>query len=466
MAEAARSNLECHMRILLAEDDDATRKGIILFLRGEGYEVASASGGLEALSFLGQERFDLIISDIRMPGMDGLALLERLRADAVQIPLIMMTAFATVEQAVQALQSGADDYLTKPLNLEELLARIRRVESRLSLIRENRKLKAHLQRLESPRMVGAGKPIQEVYKAIARLGDDPDVPVVIFGESGTGKELVARLIHCQSLRSEQSFVDISCAAMSDELLESELFGYRKGAFTGAYRDKLGLLQAAHRGTLFLDEVSEMSLRMQSRLLRFLQEHTVLPIGATATTAVDTRVIGASNKNLQDLVTEGKFREDLYYRLNVVEIHLPPLRERTEDIPLLIQHFIEKYTGNRAPKQLSREAYSCLEKYAWPGNVRELENMVRALIVQCETDEASLGDLPARMRQAHENGVRAGDWMELNYQAALRAVVADFEEEFLRHHLTKNQGNITKTADSIGLSRTALHKKIKQYLIDA
>jgi DNA-binding NtrC family response regulator len=454
------------MRILLAEDEDAARKGIILFLRGEGYEVTPVSGGLEALSCLGRERYDLIISDIRMPGMDGLALLERLRADAVPIPAIMMTAFATVEQAVKALQSGADDYLTKPLNLEELLVRIRRVESRISLIRENRKLKDRLQRLESPRMVGEGKSIQEVYKAIARLGDDPDVPVVIYGESGTGKELVARLIHCQSLRSEQPFVDISCAAMPDELLESELFGYRKGAFTGAYRDKTGLLQAAHHGTLFLDEVSEMSLRMQSRLLRFLQEHTVLPVGATSTTAVDTRVLGASNKKLQDMVKEGKFREDLYYRLNVVEIHLPPLRERTEDIPLLVRHFIEKYSGNRVPKQLSREAYSCLEKYSWPGNVRELENMIRALMVQCETDEVLLGDLPERARQTQENRLRAGDLSKLSYQSALRAVVADFEEEFLRHHLTKNQGNITKTADSIGLSRAALHKKIKQYLIDA
>jgi DNA-binding NtrC family response regulator len=453
------------MRILLAEDEDAARKGIILFLRGEGYEVTSASGGLEALSHLGQERFDLIISDIRMPGMDGLALLERLRADAVQIPVIMMTAFATVEQAVKALQSGADDYLTKPLNLEELLMRIRRIESKLSLIRENRKLKDRLQRLESPRMVGEGKSIQEVHKSIARLSDDPDVPVVIYGESGTGKELVARLIHCQSLRSEQPFVDISCAAMPDELLESELFGYKKGAFTGAYRDKQGLLQAAHRGTLFLDEVSEMSLRMQSRLLRFLQEHTVLPVGATSTTAVDTRVIGASNKKLQDLVKEGKFREDLFYRLNVVEIHLPPLRERTEDIPLLIRHFIEKYSGNRVPKQLSREAYSGLEKYPWPGNVRELENVIRALMVQCEADEVSLGDLPARVRQAQANRIRAGDWPEMSYQAALRDVLAGFEEEFLRHHLTKNQGNITKTADSIGLSRAALHKKIKQYFID-
>jgi DNA-binding NtrC family response regulator len=387
------------MRILLAEDDDATRKGILMFLRGEGYEVTPASGGLEALSCLGRERFDFIISDIRMPGMDGLALLERLRADALQIPVIMMTAFATVEQAVKALQSGADDYLVKPLNLDELLMRIRRIEAKLSLIRENRNLKDRLQRLESPRMVGAGKSIQEVHKAIARLGDDPDVPVVIYGESGTGKELVARQIHSQSLRSERPFVDISCAALSDELLESELFGHKKGAFTGAYRDKQGLLQAAHRGTLFLDEVSEMSLRMQSRLLRFLQEHTVLPVGATSTTAVDTRVLGASNKKLQDLVKEGKFREDLYYRLNVVEIHLPPLRERTEDIPLLVRHFIEKYAGNRTPKQLSHEAFSCLEKYPWPGNVRELENMIRALLVQCEADEVSLGDLPARVRQA-------------------------------------------------------------------
>jgi DNA-binding NtrC family response regulator len=453
------------MRILLAEDDDATRKGIIMFLRGVGYEVTSSSSGLEALSCLAQKRFDLIISDIRMPGMDGLALLERLRSDTPQIPVIMMTAFATVEQAVKALQSGADDYLVKPLNLDELLVRIRQIEAKLSLIRENQNLKSRLQRLESPRMVGAGKSIQEIHKAIARLEYDSDVPVIIYGESGTGKELAARQIHCQSLRAEKPFVDISCAAMSDELLESELFGHKKGSFTGAYRDNQGLLQAAHRGTLFLDELSEMSLRMQSRLLRFLQERTVLPVGATSTTAVDTRVIGASNKKLQDLVRENRFREDLYYRLNVVEINIPPLRERTEDIPLLVRHFMEKYSGNRAPKQFSKEAFSCLEKYAWPGNIRELENMIRALLVQCESNEISLVDLPERLLQTEQTSAHSRHWLNRDYQTALRAIMAEFEEEFLRHHLTLNQGNITKTADAIGLSRVALHKKIKRYSIE-
>jgi DNA-binding NtrC family response regulator len=385
----------------------------------------------------------------------------------VQTPVIMMTAYATVEQAVKALQAGADDYLTKPLNLDELGVRIRRVEAKLSLVRENRQLKDRLQRLETPRMVGAGKAMQVVQKAINRLSEDPDVPVMIYGESGTGKELVARTIHCQSLRSERPFVDISCAAMSDELLESEMFGYRKGAFTGAYQDKQGLLQAAHRGTLFLDEVSEMSLRMQSRLLRFLQEHTVLPVGATSTTPVDTRVIGASNQDLREWVHGGKFREDLYYRLNVVEIHLPPLRERTEDIPLLVRHFMEKHSGARPRKRLSHDAYDRLEKHPWPGNVRELENLVRVLIVECEHDDVGLADLPARFRQSGtaEEGPRRPDWTLLNYQSALRAVVTGFEEEFIRYHLAKHQGNISKTSLAIGLSRVALHKKINQYRIE-
>ena len=386
------------MRILLAEDDEATRKGILMFLKTEGHEATGVSGGLEALSSLRRESYDLIISDIRMPGMDGLTLLHRLQQEGIQTPMVMMTAFATIEEAVKALQAGADDYLTKPLNLDELAVRIQRAAWKLSLVRENRQLKDRIRCIEFPQMAGAGKAMQEIQKSIDRLADDADVPIIIYGESGTGKELVARTIHCRSARAQQPFIDVSCAAFSDELLESEMFGYKKGAFTGAYQDKQGILQAAHKGTLFLDEVSEMSPRLQSRLLRFLQEHTFMAVGATANTHVDTRVIGASNRNLRELVSAGKFREDLYYRLNVVEIHLPPLRERPEDIPLLVCHFIEKYAGtHRRPLRLSREVYDCLEKYSWPGNVRELENFVRVLLVECQGEEVSLQDIPGRMR---------------------------------------------------------------------
>ena len=456
------------MRILLAEDEEATRKGILLFLKTEGHEVTAVPGGLEALSSLRRDSFDLIVSDIRMPGMDGLTLLHRLKQEGLQTPMVMMTAYATIEEAVKALQAGADDYLTKPLNLDELAVRIQRVAWKLSLVRENRQLKDRLQRMEFPQMVGAGKAMQETLKSIGRLTDESDVPVMIYGESGTGKELVARTIHCRSLRAAQPFIDVSCAAIADELLESELFGYKKGAFTGAYQDKQGILQAAHRGTLFLDEVSEMSPRLQSRLLRFLQEHTFMAVGATAGTRVDTRVIGASNRDLRDLVAAGKFREDLYYRLNVVEIHLPPLRSRPEDIPLLIRHFVEKYAGtDRRQLQLSRQVHDCLERYAWPGNVRELENFVRVLLVESRKDEVGLQDIPARMRP--EGGSTAAnqksDWDRCDYKSALQTTISAFELEFLRHQLARNQGNISKTAAAIGLSRVALHRKIRQYRIE-
>lgn len=444
------------MNILLVDDDEPTRKGVLMFLRAEGHEVTSVSGAAEALAALRRAPHDLVLSDIRMPGMDGLALLDRLRKEGIETPVIMMTAYATVEQAVQSLQAGAEDYVTKPLHLGELAARIQRLASRLSLVKENRQLRDRLQRIESPTMVGGGKAMEETRKTLGRIAGDPDVPVMIYGESGTGKELVARTIHCQSRRAQRPFVDVSCAAIPDDLLESELFGYRKGAFTGAYRDKEGLLQAAHRGTLFLDEVSEMSPRMQSRLLRFLQEHTILPVGATANASVDVRVLGASNRDLHQLVLDGRFREDLYYRMNVVEVHLAPLRERPEDVPLLAGHFIAKHSAARSrPLRLTREAYDCLERYAWPGNVRELENLVRVLLVSCEEEDVMPDDLPARFRPPAPAS-----------SPAIRAAIASFEKEFLRAQLARHQGNISKTAAAIGLSRVALHKKIRQYGLES
>jgi DNA-binding NtrC family response regulator len=452
------------MKILLVEDDDATRKGIAMFLRMEGHEITATGDGAAAFEALGRQPHDLVISDIRMPGMDGLTLLGRLRQEGLAVPVLMMTAYATVEEAVKALHSGADDYLTKPLNLDELGVRIERVAARLSLIRENRSLKDRLRRVEFPEMVGGAKAMQDLRKSIGRLAEDPDVPVMIYGESGTGKELVARTIHCQSRRAEHPFMDVSCAALSEDLLESELFGYKKGAFTGAVRDKTGLLQAAHGGTLFLDEVSEMSPRMQGRMLRFLQEHTILPVGATANTAVDVRTVGASNRDLAQMVREGKFREDLYYRLNVVEIRVAPLRQRTEDIPLLIGHFLAKHAGGRTPLRFSRELYDRLERHTWPGNIRELENLVRVLLVSCDGEEAGPGDLPSHLRGTGESTTLRDrpDWGAADFQTALHAAVAEFESGYLRYHLDRNQGNVSKTASAIGLSRVALHKKIKDY----
>jgi DNA-binding NtrC family response regulator len=443
------------MRILLAEDDHATRRGIAMFLQAAGHEVTQAADGQAALDALRAAAPELVISDIRMPSLDGLSLLARLRERGCEVPVLMMTAFATIEEAVKALQAGAIDYLTKPLNLDELAVRVQRIESQLTLVRENRELRDRLREVEHPQMVGPGKAMSELRRAVERVAADADVPVMIYGESGTGKELVARTIHAQSPRARHRFVDVSCAAFSDELLESELFGHRKGAFTGAYRDKQGIVETAHRGTLFLDEVSEMSPRMQSKLLRFLQEHTVMAVGATAATRVDVRVLGASNRDLHDLALAGRFREDLYYRMNVVEVRLPPLRARTEDLAALMEHFAAKH-GGRAPR-FSREAWDALERHPWPGNVRELENLVRVLLVSGGQEEAGVEDLPGRFRAAAPAAPAMDD---LN--GPLHASLARCEERYLRACLHQNHGNVSKSAAAAGLSRVAFYKKMKQY----
>jgi DNA-binding NtrC family response regulator len=453
------------MNILLAEDDDATRKGITLFLRSGGHAVTAARDGQAALDAIAVNAPDLVISDIRMPALDGLTMLSRLREQGCDAPVLMMTAYATIEEAVKALQAGAIDYLTKPLNLDELAVRIQRIETQLSLVRENRQLRDRLHSVEFPGMVGQGKAMSELRRSIGRVAGDGNVPVMIYGESGTGKEMAARTIHTQSPRARFPFVDVSCAAFSDDLLESELFGHRRGAFTGAYRDKEGIVQAAHRGTLFLDEVSEMSPRMQSKLLRFLQEHTVMPVGSTAAVSVDVRVIGASNRDLHDLVREGAFREDLYYRLNVFELRMPPLRARIEDIAALVAHFTAKHGVARPrPLRFSRACWDVLDHHNWPGNVRELENLIRVLLVACEKDEAGVEDLPVRMLAPQPAGRLAVAACEDN-ETTIHAAMAGFEERFLRSRLARHEHNVSKTAAAIGLSRVSLYKKIKQYGID-
>ena len=456
------------MKILLVEDDAATRKGIRVFLEREGHGVIEAENGKQALQSLDREPPDLIISDVMMPEMSGLELLRALTEKNVQISVIIITAFASVQDAVQAVKNGAEDYLTKPLNLEELKIRIDKIESKMALLAENRRLKERLKNLEFPEMVGTSKGMQEVQEMIRRVAADPDIPVMIYGESGTGKELVARAIHNHSARAENSFVAVNCAAFPENLLESELFGYKRGAFTGAYRDKIGYFQAARGGTLFLDEMGDMSPNMQAKLLRVLQEGAMQPLGSTQTVEVDVRIIGASNRNLTRLTEEGLFREDLYYRLNVVEIVVPPLRERREDIPLLIEYF-----GERMVKEGSRRlsftprAIELLLKYHWPGNVRELENLLRRLQVTCPTGKVQPADLPEKIYRPPRSGsVPATEPpMSNDYKKALEQAVREFERDFLSRHLRQHRGNISHTAAAIGLSRVALHKKIKQLGIE-
>ena len=449
------------MRILVIDDEESTRKGIELFLRSEGHEVCGSSNGVDAFKQLENAGFDLCISDVRMPEMDGLALLDKMQESRMDVPVLMMTAYATVEEAVKALQKGASDYLTKPLNLDELAFKIRKMTEHSRLVRENLDLKKELDAFKYPKIIGASPAILKVKQAIARLAHDSDVPVIIVGESGTGKELVAKTIHEESARSGRPFVAINCAAFQDALLESELFGHKKGAFTGAFQDKAGFFLAANKGTLFLDEVGEMSAQMQSKLLRALQEQTIQPVGSVQSIKVDVRVIGASNRDLKLLVAEGQFREDLFYRLNVIEIDVPPLRERPEDIPLLLEHFQKKYRSDKKRLQLSASVLSRLEKYAWPGNIRELENLVRRLLTIRPDGIVEITDLPEQMivSQSDSSG---HDWSGSNYKEGFDSAVRNFEKEFFAHHLRLNAGNISKTAEATGISRVALHQKIKKY----
>ena len=451
------------MKILVVDDEVILRKGIVTFLKNQSYEIEEALNGKEALQKLGKEEFDLIISDVQMPELNGIELLKELRNRNIVIPFIIITAFAKVEDAVLCMKLGANDYLTKPINLEELKIKISKIEKQKELERENTELKRRLDEINMPAIIGESRVISDMKNMIRKVAADSNVSVMIYGENGTGKELVARNVHGFSERGKHPFVAINCAAVPDELLESELFGYVKGAFTGAAKDKIGYFELANEGTIFLDEVSEMSPAMQAKLLRVLQDHHIQPLGSTQAIHVDIRVIGASNKKLDKLVKQNKFREDLYYRLNVVEINVPALRNRVDDIPLLINYFLsQKEKGRRII--FSKEALNVLEKYAWPGNIRELENLIKMLMVTTELPVIEISDLPEKVLTGTDYSSKK--WMEFykvsNYQTALHNAIANFEKEYLLYHIKMNKSNISKTAEAINLSRVSLYKKINEH----
>lgn len=453
------------MRILLVDDDDIIRNGIQTFLTNDRHYVKSINNALNALEFTGKESFDLIITDIMMPVMNGIEFLKELRKNSVLTPVILITAYASVEDAVKAMKIGAEDYLTKPLNLEELRLKIDKIKNKCDLIEENKFLKDKINKLEFREIIGESKLINEVKNKILKVAADPDVSVMIYGESGTGKELVAQNIHYMSNRRHKPFIAINCASLSEELLESELFGHVKGAFTNALKDKPGLFLIANNGSLFLDEVSEMSPRLQAKLLRVLQEKKFQPVGSVETINIDVRILGASNQNLMRLIEENKFREDLYYRLNVVEISLPKLEDRMEDIPLLINHFIEKeFERTKKRITLDPEVTEILINHSWRGNIRELENFIKMLAVITENKMVQITDLPESFFvNKISNSIKQKKlWEKYGFQNALNSAVENFEKEFLRYHLEKNNGNISKTAEVIGLSRVSLYKKINQY----
>jgi DNA-binding NtrC family response regulator len=444
------------IHILVVEDEPGLCAGIQEALQREGYQVITASDGQKATERLKQRLYNLVIADVRMPGLSGAELLPQIKAMSPDTIVILMTAYGTVTTAVEAMKQGAYDYLPKPLDMRRLRALVGKALEYQAVVAENKELRLRLQKRSEPSpLLGS----TETMRAIGRLVEEvaaSDVTVLIQGESGTGKELVARAIHQKSLRRDKSFVSVNCAALPEQLLESELFGHVKGAFTGAYTDRPGRFQMAEGGTLFLDEVGDMPPKGQGDLLRVIEEGMFRRVGSSDLTRCNVRIIAATNKNLEQHVKEGRFREDLFYRLHVVPIQLPPLRERAEDIPLLIEaflaHFIAKH--KRAAKVMLPDALQLCQRYRWPGNVRELRNVIERLVITIHHKVVQPADLPESLRRAEaaqtEFSVRAGMTIE------------EVEKELIRKTLLHVSSNREAAARALGISRRTLQYKLKQY----
>ncbi|MBE0617527.1 MAG: sigma-54-dependent Fis family transcriptional regulator [Proteobacteria bacterium] len=447
-------------RILVVDDEEGLCRMVDAILTDGGYAVTTQTRSFEAVESFEAGRFDLVITDVRMPGMDGLEVLQRVKAAAPAVPVIVITAHATVEMSVQALRKGAYDMVTKPFEPEELIYRVRNALRQSELLEENRGLLEELAEKsrfgsiigDSPRLLSV---LETARKVAAR-----DIPVLITGESGTGKELVAQAIHAQSPRRKRKFVAINCGALPQSLLESELFGTRKGAFTGADRDRKGLLETADGGTLFLDEVGTLPRDVQKTLLRFLQEQEFYRVGDTKATRVSVRVLSATNADLEAGVQDGSFREDLFYRLNVVNVHLPPLRERPADIPLLVAHFVREQNERfgTAVRGFTPEAMEAACRYPWPGNVRHLRNVVEASLAVSSGEYVDLPTLAQfiEVETSHPEGKPASDGDD--YASAL----ARFEVSYLQELLGRTAGNVDEAARLADINVATIYRKIKKY----
>jgi two-component system, NtrC family, response regulator HydG len=449
-------------RILVVDDEESHRIMLRAVLKDEGYEVTEATDGAEAVKAVEQQPFDLILLDLRMTTMDGIEALVEVRKISPLVPVLIMTAYASVKTAVEALKAGAFEYLTKPLDTDELKILIEKALEFYHLRTENMALKERLgDRFDFSKIIGRSPKMKEVFEILALVAPT-DATVLILGESGTGKELVANSIHQNSKRASQPFVKVSCAALPETLLESELFGHEKGAFTGAIARREGRFQLAHRGSLFLDEVGEMTPATQTKLLRVLQEKEFEPLGSPRTLKADVRVIAATNKNLEREVKEGRFREDLFYRLNVVPISLPPLRERKEDIPSLAAHFFAFYRekNKKELRDLSGKALDLLIRYDWPGNIRELENCIERAVIMARGEVIAPADLPPAI-QALSTGVKESGGLALPSGISLQEV----EKTLILKTLEDTGGNRTRAAEILGINRRTLQNKLKEYGIN-
>jgi two-component system response regulator HydG len=443
-----------HKTILIVDDEQSHRLMLRAHLEREGFRIVEASDGHEAVDRVNERSFDLILMDIRMPTMDGIEALKRIKEATAATPVIMMTAYGSINSAVEALKAGAADYLTKPLDMDELIFKAQKALYYRQLEEENILQKERLgTRFDFSRIIGTSPAMKKLFETLS-MAAPTEATVLLLGESGTGKELVANAIHQNSPRKDNPYVKVNCAALPETLLESELFGHEKGAFTGAIEKKKGRFERADGGTLFLDEIGEMSSPTQTKILRVLQEREFEAVGGTKTIKVDVRIITATNKDLAEEVKQGKFREDLYYRLNVVPITIPPLRERTEDIPLLAKHFLRIYSekNKRDIKGFGPGVMDAFIGYSWPGNVRELENIVERTVIMSGEDTITLGDLPPGIAGPQGEGDRTP------FPTSLR----DVERETILKTLNQTGGNRTQAAQILGITRKTLQNKIKEY----
>ncbi len=437
--------------ILIVDDEASICSSLQAILREEGWQADALPSGEECLKAANKNRYDLVLLDVWLQGIDGLEVLRQLKQQEDAPVVIMISGHGTIETAVKATKLGAFDFLEKPLTMEKTVLLVRHALEHLRLAQENRQLREQLR--TRYRIVGNSIPMKALRQQLA-LAAPTNGRVLIYGESGTGKELVARALHAGSLRAGQPLVEVNCAAIPDELIESELFGHRRGAFTGATDDKIGKFQQADGGTLFLDEVGDMSLRTQSKVLRVLEEQRIEPLGSNRSIQVDTRVIAATNKNLEEEMAHGRFREDLFYRLNVVPFHVPALRERAEDIPLLADYFLEQFASayGRRKKELAPDALEVLQSYPWPGNVRELKNMIERLVIMAPQDRIQKRHLPPELSRGRGRAPAMA--------ATLEEARTNSDRQFIQRKLEENQWNVTRTAAAIGVERSHLHRKMR------
>jgi DNA-binding NtrC family response regulator len=454
-------------KILIIDDDQELLVSCAKTLKNNGnYEIVTIADSAQALGEIEFGDYDLIISDLAMPGVNGLDLLRKSQRLAPEVPFVIFSAYGNVERAVEAMREGAFDFIEKPFKAARLKVVVEKSIQHRYLQKEKHALEEQLQRSYSfDNIIGKGAAMQRVFDLIARVAEG-ESNITIIGESGTGKELVARSLHAHSSRRAKAFVPVNCGAFPENLFESELFGYEKGAFTGAYRRKPGLLEYADGGTFFLDEICELSPALQVKLLRMLQDKKIRRIGGNELVDVDVRIISASHRNLDEALKAGVLREDLYYRLNVISIQLPPLRDRKEDIPLLCTHFIEKY-AKLTPKNITginSRALTCLEEYNWPGNVRELENVIERAVTLAKDDEITVDDLPEHLVRKVNNGIGAQYEMPLEEARAL--VLQQFERKYLIKLLERNNGNVTHAAEMSGVTRRTFHRLLRNHNLHA